>query len=126
MNFLESLETDARDLLLSASRPVSFEAGAMLVRHGDPARAAYIVREGSVEAIATLHGGESLTIATLGAGSIFGEMALIELGTCIATVRAATTMAGWSVAHEDFRALVSQAQPAALKLQHAITMVLAD
>src|SRR5262249_11971141 len=37
-----------------------------------------------------------------------------------------TAVHGWSVAHEDFRALVSQAQPAALKLQHAITMVLAD
>ena len=99
--------------------------GATLVRHGEPARGAYVLREGSVEAMVTLPGGESLTVAKLGAGSIFGEMALIELGTCTATVRAASNVDGWFVAHEDFRALVSQSQPAAIRLQHEITAILA-
>jgi CRP-like cAMP-binding protein len=124
-SFLDTLDAEARELLLSVASPVSFVPGAVLVRHGEAARGAYILREGSVEAVVTLPGGESLTVATLGPGSVFGEMALIELGTCTATVRAAGPVDGWFVAHEEFRALVSRAQPSALRLQHAVTVVLA-
>ncbi len=96
------------------------------MRHGEPARGAYVLREGSADAVVTLPGGESLTVATLAAGGMFGEMALIELGTCTATVRATSAVNGWFIAHEDFRALVSQSQPAALRLQHAVTNALAE
>lgn len=126
MSFLEALEPDSRELLLSVARGVSYVPTAVLVRHGELARGAYIVRSGTVEAVVTLPGGESLTVATLGPGSVFGEMALIELGTCTATVRAASPVEAWFVAHEDFRALVSQTQPAALRLQHAVTAALAS
>jgi CRP-like cAMP-binding protein len=123
--FLDTLDTDSRELLLSVARPVSYVPTSVLVRHGEPARGAYILRSGTVDAVVTLPGGESLTVATLGPGSVFGEMALIELGTCTATVRAASPVEGWFVAHEDFRAIASQAQPAALRLQHALTAALA-
>jgi CRP-like cAMP-binding protein len=126
MSFLEGLEPAARELLLSVARPVSYVPTAMLVRHGEPARGAYILRSGSVEAVVTLPGGESLTVATLGAGSVFGEMSLVEAGTCTATVRAVSPVDGWFVAREDFRALALQAHPAAIRLQHAVTVALAD
>ena len=119
--FLDALDADSRELLLSVARPVSYVPTAVLVRHGELARGAYILRSGTVEAVVTLPGGESLTVAALGPGSVFGEMALIELGTCTATVRATSPVEGWFVAHEDFRAIASQAQPAALRLQHALT-----
>ncbi len=105
---------------------MSFVAGATLVRHGDPARGAYIVREGAVEAEVALPGGEELVVAKLGPGSIFGEMALVELGTCTATIRATAPVDGWFVANEDFRALVSQRVPAAARLQHALASILAE
>ena len=124
--FLERLEEEARTLLLSVARPVSFVPGATLVRHGEPARGAYVLREGTVEAIVTAPGGEGHVVATLGAGSVFGEMALIELGTGTANVRATQPVDGWFIAHEDFRALVSQSHPAALALQHAVTVVLGE
>ncbi len=125
-SFLESLDASSRELLISAATPVSFMAGATLVRHGDPARGAYVVRQGSVEAEVTLPGGEKLIVARLGAGSVFGEMALIELGTCTATVRATSPVDGWFVSNEDFRALVLQRSPAAVELQHAVTLMLAE
>jgi CRP-like cAMP-binding protein len=124
-SFLESLDSEAREQLISVSRPVSFMKGATLVRHGEPARGAYVLREGAAEAVVTLPGGESIVVAKLAAGSIFGEMALIELATCTATVRATANIDGWFVAHEDFRALVSQCQPAAIRLQHEVTAILA-
>ena len=85
--FLERLDDEARNLLLAVARPVSYEKGARLVRHGDPSRGAYVVREGAAEATVTLPGGETLTVARLEAGGVFGEMALVERGTCTATVR---------------------------------------
>jgi CRP-like cAMP-binding protein len=125
-SFLESLDAEARELLLSASTPVSFLPGSTLVRHGDPARGAYVIRAGTVEAEVTLPGGEKLVVAKLGAGSVLGEMALIETGTCTATVRTTSPLDGWFVSNEDFRALVTQRSAAAIALQHAVTVMLSE
>jgi CRP-like cAMP-binding protein len=100
-------------------------SGATLVRHGDLARGAYVLRDGVVEAEVTQPGGEKLVVATLGPGSVFGEMALIDLGTCTATVRATAPVDGWFISNEDFRAIVSQRSAAAVRLQHAVTVMLA-
>ena len=124
-SFLDDLDAEARELLMSVATPVSFTVGSTLVRHGDPARGAYVLRQGAVEANVTLPGGETLTVARLGAGGVFGEMSLVEQGTCTATLRATAPVDGWFIASEDFRALASQRQPAAARLQHALTLILA-
>ena len=124
--FLERLDREARDLLLAVARPVSYDKGARLVRHGDPSRGAYVLREGAAEAIVTLPGGEKLTVAKLEAGGVFGEMALIERGTCTATVSATEKLEGWFIERDDFRSLVAQRVPAALSVQHALTLTLSD
>ena len=124
--FLDRLDPEARALLMSVARQVSFMKGAQLVRHGDPAKGAWLLREGSAEAMVTLPGGDTLSVALLEAGSVFGEMALLDQGACTATVSANVNLDGWFVDREDFRALVAQRHPAALRIQHAITLILAD
>ena len=124
--FLERLDAEARALLLSVAREVSYLKGARLVRHGEAARGAWLLREGLAEAVVMLPGGEALTVARLGGGNVFGEMALLDHGACTATVSAATNLDGWFVERDDFRALVAQRHPAALRIQHAITLVLSD
>jgi len=124
--FLERLDGEARELLLAVARPISHTKGERLVRHGDPSRGAYVLREGAAEATVTLPGGEKLTVARLEAGSVFGEMALIERGTCTATVSATEKLDGWFIERDDFRALVAQRVPAALRVQHALTLTLSD
>jgi CRP-like cAMP-binding protein len=125
-SFLDTLDAEARSLLLSVATPVAGPAGTLLVRHGEVARGAFVLESGRVEVVVTLPGGETLTVATLGAGAMFGEMALVELGTCTATVRACEPVRGWFVAHEDFRALAAHCAPAAQRLQHAITLILLE
>lgn len=125
-SFLERLDTEARELLLGVARPVTHAKSERLVRHGEASRGAYILREGAAEATVTLPGGEKLRVAKFGAGAVFGEMALIERGTCTATVTATEKLAGWFIEREDFRALVAQRVPAALRVQHALTLVLSD
>jgi CRP-like cAMP-binding protein len=124
--FLERLDDEARDLLLAVARPMAHSKGDRLVRHGDPSRGAYILREGAAEATVTLPGGEKLSVARFGAGAVFGEMALVERGTCTATVTATASLSGWFIERDDFRALVAQRVPGALRMQHALTLVLSD
>ena len=123
--FLQMLAPEARELLLAAARPVSFVKGATLVRHGEPARGAFVLREGAAEARVPAPGGDCFVVARLAAGDVFGEMALVESGTCTATVEATAHVDGWFLAQEDFRAVVVQRGAAARELQHAVTLVLA-
>jgi CRP-like cAMP-binding protein len=125
-SFLDRLDDEARKLLLAVARPVSYEKGSRLVRHGDSSRGAYVVHKGAAEASVTLPGGEKLTVARLEAGSVFGETALIERSTCTATVSATEKVEGWFIERDDFRSLVAQRVPAALGVQHALTLVLSD
>lgn len=124
--FLERLDDAARNLLLSVARPVSFARGARLVRFGEATRGAYVLREGTAEASVVLPGGDRLTVAKLGAGSLLGETALFERGTCTATVIATTNVDGWFVDRDEFRGLAAQRSPDALRVQHALTLVLAE
>jgi CRP-like cAMP-binding protein len=124
--FLERLDEEARSLLLAVARPVSYVKAAQLVRHGDPARGAYLLRSGAAEATVTLPGGETLCVAAFSAGDVFGEMSLVERGTCTATVKATEGLDGWFIERDDFRSLVAQRIAAALRVQHALTLALSD
>jgi len=111
--------------LRAIARVVSFDAGGRLVRQGEPSRGAFLIRSGSVQAQVALPGGGALTVASLGEGEMFGEMALVERGVCSASVVAASAVDAWFVEREDFRAMVASRDPAALEVQRAITRVLA-
>ena len=74
-----------------------------MVRHGDPARGAFLLREGLAEVSVPAPGGNPIVLARLGPGDLFGEMALVDQGTCIANVTAAAPLDGWFVEREAFR-----------------------
>src|SRR5207302_438920 len=82
----------------------------------ETSRGAFLIRTGEVEAQVALPGGGMLTVAELGEGDMFGEMALIERGVCSASVVARSAVEGWFVARDDFRAFVASRDPAALEL----------
>ena len=126
VSFFDRLDVEAREALLSVARQVSFVKGARMVRHGEHARGAWILREGAAEASVMLPGGEPLTVGRFGSGSVFGEMALLNHGTCTATVTATSNLDGWFVERDDFRALVAQRSAVALRIQRTITLVLAE
>jgi CRP-like cAMP-binding protein len=124
--FLDRLDGEAKDLLLAVARPIAHAKGERLVRYGDPSRGGYFLSEGAAEASVVLPGGETLVVGKLDAGSVFGEMALIERGVCTATVTATASLKGWYIEREDFRSLVAQRVPAALRVQHALTLSLSE
>jgi CRP-like cAMP-binding protein len=126
LTFLARLGDSARDLLLDSARPVSFVPGAPVVRHGEAARGAWLLREGEADVSVPAPGGNAIVLARLGPGDLFGEMALVDHGTCMASVSAASALDGWFIEREAFRGAVSRRGPAARELQHALTMHLAD
>jgi CRP/FNR family transcriptional regulator, cyclic AMP receptor protein len=110
--------------LLSIARAVEVRRGERLLRQGETARGAFVLRSGEVEALVALPGGGTLSVARRAAGDMLGETALIERGTCMASVVARTDVAAWLIERDDFRALVAGRDPAAFALQRAVTGVL--
>lgn len=125
VSLCRGLDRTAAERLASVARELSFEPGAQLARQNAPARGAYLIRNGKVEARIALPGGGSLTVAELRDGDVLGEMALIERGACTATVVATTNVDGWFIGGDDFRAMVASREPPALAIQRAITHNLA-
>jgi CRP-like cAMP-binding protein len=111
--------------LLSIARAVEFRSGERLLRQGEPARGAFVLRAGEVEALVALPGGGTLSVARLASGDMLGETALIERATCMASVVARSEVTGWFVDRDDFRALVAGRDSEGFALQRAVTALLA-
>jgi len=54
-----------------------YQPGAAVFREGEPGNRAYVIERGMVQ-LETLRRGRKITIANLGEGELFGEMALID------------------------------------------------
>lgn len=91
-----------------------FAAGESIVRHGEDADAVYFVTAGSVSVSLQLHDGRRHRIATMGAGSVFGEFALLEQDARTADVDAETSVVCYVLNTADVP-LIEQAAPGALR-----------
>jgi len=118
------IEADGLEGIARIFQPVSFAAGAPLVRQGQPADGAYILESGAAEVITALPGGGEANVAALGPGSVLGEMALLESGIRSATVIARAPVASYFIERDGFRMLLSQRNRAAFVLQNRITLTL--
>jgi CRP-like cAMP-binding protein len=72
------LSADERASLAKIAEEMNLPAGFPIFRTGDPATALYLIKDGSVRVAVTSSGGKPIDVATLGSGSHFGEMALID------------------------------------------------
>jgi CRP-like cAMP-binding protein len=117
---------DPRELddILRIFERVALETGACLTRQGQPADHALIMESGNADVLTALPGGGETTVATLGPGSVLGEMALLESGMRSATVIARSQVAAYSIERDGFRMLLAQRNHAAFQIQKRITMTL--
>ncbi|CAA7624462.1 cyclic nucleotide-binding domain-containing protein [Magnetospirillum sp. UT-4] len=83
-----------------------FYAGQKVFNEGEAGDRAYLIQEGTVEI--TKHG---LTLATLGKGELFGEMALVDDQPRMASAKAQTDLSVVIISRDAFREKLSKADP---------------
>jgi len=99
------LPAEGIEELLPSVRTRHLEAGEIVFRAGDPGDALYIVSRGKVEVLAAAPGGGAVagkSIAELGVGHAFGEMALLSGGPRTATIRSVDETDLLEIGREDF------------------------
>jgi ATP-binding cassette subfamily B protein len=101
------LGTEARSLLLAALEPASYSFGDLLVEEGQSADAFFVMVDGAARVVRRDHSGGEVALATLRAGDVFGEAALLAGHPRTATVRASSAVSALRLHRAVFDALVS-------------------
>ncbi|HSL16839.1 MAG TPA: Crp/Fnr family transcriptional regulator [Methylomirabilota bacterium] len=73
---------------------------------GDPADAVYVVASGRVKVVITSSDGKEFILTVLGAGQVFGEMALLESATRSASVVTLSAVELLAINRADFQRLI--------------------
>jgi CRP-like cAMP-binding protein len=99
---------DARSLVLDCFVPVSFVAGARLMREGDELQALYVVISGEAQVVKSGVRGRELVLRVLRAGDSMGEMEFLEELPAPATVRAHEAVEALKLERSAFTVLLEQ------------------
>jgi ATP-binding cassette subfamily B protein len=99
------LPPDVRSLVADSFETVDHPFGSVIVREGDPADAFYIVASGSARVVKRGDDGDEIPLNVLHRGDSFGETALLEQATRVATVRASTPVRALRLHRSVFTAL---------------------
>ena len=105
--FFAEIEPSKLKLLAFMSERVGFDPGKIVVRQGDPGNAAYLIVDGEAEVVVEAPSGP-VTVATLGANDIFGEIAILCNVPRSATVRAKNRLITLRIAKEPFMRMVRE------------------
>jgi CRP-like cAMP-binding protein len=96
--------------------PRSFPAGTRVFHEGDSSDACYIVSEGSFRVTREHSDGRAITLATLGPGEIFGELAMLDGDKRSASAESITDGTLLALPANDVRGLLARNPQIALKL----------
>lgn len=101
--------------------PRRFEAGAAVFHEGDQSDTCYIVRSGHVRAVREHTDGRTITLATLGPGDIFGELAIFDDERRSATVETLEETEAVAILGGDMRRLLREHPDISVKLLGALS-----
>lgn len=121
---LRPLTTEELEEVLSISRLLKVNRDATVIREGELGNSMYIIVSGRVRILKEVKLGEQKSIATLGAGEVFGEMALIDKYPRSASVVTLTNSVLYQVDLDRFNELRDQWRPAAFKILRQLAPVL--
>lgn len=103
------------------STDVSFPAGEVLLREGEPGYEAFVIVDGAVE---VSRGGRE--VAVLGAGDFFGELALLDRSPRTATVTTVAPTEAVVLTLQEFDALLEEAPTLARKILQGLARRLTE
>ena len=105
--FFAEIEPAKLKLLAFMSERAGFDDGKVLFRQGDPGDAAYLIIDGQDEIVLEGPAGP-VTVATLGANEIVGDMAILTGAPRNATVRAKGRLVALRIAKDPFMRMVRE------------------
>ena len=114
------LEQDELERFSRVAVPRSFPSGTRVFHEGDQSDACYIVRSGSFRVTREHPDGRAITLANLGRGDIFGELAMLDGEVRSASVEALDDGELLALPGADVRALLSRHPEITVKLVAAL------
>ncbi len=99
----EGFDQEALDKIEAMGEPVQADAGATIIEQGTVGQEAFVLVEGEAQILVNGH-----LVATVGPGSILGEMALLDLRPRSATVKAVTDVELMAYDAKHFRRIVAE------------------
>ena len=113
---LSGFTPQERAMLLKAASVISFESGDALCSEGKPGHTCFVIGGGEVEVLRH-SGDEEYHLATLGPGTVVGQLALLHDSPRSATVRARGPVWVVAIGRGVFSRLLAKRDALALKLQ---------
>jgi CRP/FNR family transcriptional regulator len=114
------LEENELERFSRVAVPRSFPAGTRVFHEGDRSDACYIVREGSFRVTREHSDGRAITLATLGPGEVFGELAMLDGDTRSASAEALSDGELLALPANDVRGLLARHPEISVKLVAAL------
>lgn len=116
IGFLDVLSPGERQELEALCTPRSYDAGAILFKKGDPASCAVLVDAGRVSLETQLPGAETVAVAEVGPGELFGERMIVPNTVRSLTARAAEAVRCRMIERVDFLGLLKSFRPVSFKV----------
>jgi len=117
----EELSDSELERVAQVAIPRSFPRGTRVFHEGDQGDACYIVRTGSCRVTREHPDGRAITLANLGPGAIFGELAMLDGEARSASVEATEDTELLALPARDMRAQIREHPEMAEKLVVALT-----
>ncbi len=111
-----SLAEEDLAAVVDVTVPRSYGAGEIVFREGDESDTCYVVRSGRARASREHTDGRVITLATFGAGDVFGELAMLEDERRSATIEAMEDTETVAILGGDMRRLLRAHPDIAVKL----------
>ena len=115
-DWFSSMTKDEIEELAKSAKTLHWDLGEIVFEEGDRGDSCYIVHTGSVKVLRRFPDGRRLTLARLGAGSIFGELAIFNSERRSATIQAAEPTVAIALEHDRVMAILRSDPEAALSV----------
>jgi CRP/FNR family cyclic AMP-dependent transcriptional regulator len=112
----EELAPEHLERIASVAVPRTFDSGQVVFREGDDSDTCYVVCSGHARAIRSHSDGRTITLATFGAGEVFGELAMFDDEKRSATVEAVDAVEAIAILGPDMRRLLREHPEISAKL----------
>lgn len=120
----QSLSTAEATELVAAAKETSVLPGNYLFNAGQPGDSLHIVLDGTLEVVLGQEPATT-TVATVGAGSIVGELEVMTGSLRVASLKATTGVVTLELAGDHIKTMIGDNRPGITKLMHYIAKILA-